>query len=77
MAINIIADIKKKKNELLKEYDNLDLKYEAGLLLPREKKKMDDIMRDLENIWSLEEIKARRRSRDRIVKEGDRNTAYF
>ena len=38
---------------------------------------MDDIMRDLENIWSLEKIKARQRSRDRIVKEGDRKTAYF
>ena len=47
-AININAEIKRKKIELLKEFDNLDAKYEAGILLPGEQKKMDDIMRDLE-----------------------------
>ncbi|XP_066365111.1 uncharacterized protein [Miscanthus floridulus] len=76
-SINIDAAIKKQKREVLKEFENLDLKYEVGLLLPGERNRMDLIVQDIESIWNLEEIKARQRSRDMSVKEGDRNTSYF
>jgi hypothetical protein len=74
-SINLEAGIKKEKWELSEEYNRLDITPETRNLSDFEKDMMQSISKQLNDIWDMEETRGRQR--DRIIKEGDRNTKYF
>jgi hypothetical protein len=76
-SANIDADIRKKKKSLMEEYDTLDIKAESQELLVGGAKRFKQILAELSSFWLIEEIKAKQRSRDKNICEGDRNTASF
>jgi hypothetical protein len=71
------AELRREKVSLTAELNRLDLLAEQQVLLVLELERVRVIKAQLEKLWLIDEIRARQRSRDIDIKEGDKNTAYF
>jgi hypothetical protein len=76
-TVNVIAELNKQKQSMAVEYNWLDLEVENREMDIREKARMRALGKELDEIWALEKIKVKRRSRDRMILERDRNIGYF
>lgn len=56
MSINLEATAKKKKRDLLLEFDILDVFSEENRVYEEDKVRMRDIKAELDSIWKREEI---------------------
>lgn len=65
------------KDRILEHLEGLDALEEAGLMDEDDRAHRDKLKAEYEEILLKEEIYWKQRAKDRWIKEGDRNTAYF
>jgi hypothetical protein len=71
------AEIRRQKKNQIDQIDKVDLLAEQNLMTAQDKEDRLRWKKELEKIFQLEETRAWQRSRERYVREGDRNTSYF
>jgi hypothetical protein len=71
------AERNKRNVYVVAELDLMDREVELNKLTDHQNIVRQELRRELEHIWHIEEISARQRARDREIKDEAKNTSYF